>query len=373
VKTRPSVLAALTTIVVAVALLVPAYASAASPVLEFVAPGHSLPVRFTTESGSVRAVMAGFRYTVHCSASHGEGEITGPRTAVASYAFTGCVAEVGGRIETTCKTEGAGAEEITTGRINAELVYIDQARHQVGILLNPGGGTFISFRCSGEAAEGQGPFLSTVSPINTVTTSFATPLSETATVMTPNEYENARGETQLAIPLGTHGSGNPLVPIGVDAGIIVTPSVPVEVKAISAAEVEASQREEAAQKKSQEDAKQQEEVLNTLHQEEAANKRLQGEVSAQAAAIKSLQEEAAKKKLEEARKARSRRAQLLAKALKQCQRQPKRKRAACRAKAHKRYGVKKQTTAIATDAGVGGSSGLTPRAIAIIGAWCAYV
>ena len=63
-------------------LLVPAGANAASPVLEFVVPGDSLPVSFTTESGAVNAEMAGFKSLVHCTASHGEGELTGPRTTV---------------------------------------------------------------------------------------------------------------------------------------------------------------------------------------------------------------------------------------------------------------------------------------------------
>ncbi len=114
-------------------LLVPAGASAASPVLEFVVPGHSLPVSFTTESGAVSAEMAGFETLVECTASHGEGEITGPRATVSKYRLTGCTA--GGQ---ECESAGANAEEIKTGPIDADLVYIDQARREVGMLLNPG-------------------------------------------------------------------------------------------------------------------------------------------------------------------------------------------------------------------------------------------
>lgn len=58
-------------------------------VLEFVVPGKSLPISFTTSGGAVNAELANFETLVHCAASHGEGEITGTRTAVSSYVFTG--------------------------------------------------------------------------------------------------------------------------------------------------------------------------------------------------------------------------------------------------------------------------------------------
>jgi hypothetical protein len=337
-------------------LLVPAGASAASPVLEFVAPGHSLPVSFTTAGGEVTA--EGFSGAVMtCAHSSGQGEITGPRRAIAKYEFTEC--KTGSQ---KCKSEGAGAEEIKTGLIEAELVYIDQKNREVAVLLNPHGGTYMSFECGGTPARGEGPFLATGDPLNTETTSFATTLSKLGGVQAPDEYEGAGGEKLKAIPFGEKNNNLMLEPTGVESTITVTTAVPVEVRAITAEEVEVRQHEEA---------KKQEEALQTLEtalkkQEEALKKaeehakQLAGEakkheeeVTAQlAATVKKYQEEAAatKKQLEatekqlaaiEAKIQPPTRARLLAKALRACQKQPKKQRARCVASAHKKYGARK--------------------------------
>ena len=245
------------------------------------------------ESGAVNAEMAGFESLVHCAASHGEGEITGPRSTVSEYRLTGCVTERGSH--ESCKSAGANAEEITTGPIDAELVYIDQARHEVGMLLNPGGGTYIAFECGGVSAEGRGSFLAPVGPIDQASMSFTATLNQLDSVQTPDEYENENGEPLHAIPTGRKGTGK-FVPTGVEAAFTVRPSVPVEINAVTAQEIEAKQ-----------------------HEEEAA----------------------AKKKREEEEKAKSKpltRAQLLARALRECQQQPKKRRARCVASAHKKYG-----------------------------------
>jgi hypothetical protein len=330
----------------AMALLLgaPAGASAASPVLEFVAPGHGLPVSFTTESGPVIAEMAGFSSVVHCSSSHGEGEITDLRSAVAKYRFTGCVTKGGSNQK--CKSEGAQEEEIVTGAIEANLVFLDQAKREVAMLLNPGGGTYMSFECGGESAEGRGPFLAPVSPLGTATTTFTATLSQSGSVQTPDEYEGPFGERLKAVPEGRHGTSG-LVSTGVEATITIKASVPVEVKAMSVAEVEA---EEAAAKQ-REQKQREEEALSQKRQEEeaAAAHKHQEEAAAamkaqeEAAAATKAQEEA--KRREEARKhkvKRLTRGQLLAKALRQCRKEPKRRRARCVAQAHKRYGIKRR-------------------------------
>jgi hypothetical protein len=323
-------------------LLVPAGASAASPVLEFVAPGHSLPVGFTTAGGAVTA--EGFSGAVMtCAHSSGQGEITGPRRAVAKYEFTEC--KTGGQ---KCKSEGAAVEEIKTGSIEAELVYIDQAKHEVAVLLNPRGGTYMSFECGGIPARGEGPFLAPGSPLNTETTSFTTTLSKSAGLQTPNEYEGAGGEKIKAVPFGEKNNNLILEPTGVESTITVTTAEPVEVRAITAEEVETKQREEA---KKQEEAlqkleaalKKQEEALKKAeeHSKQAGEeaKKHEEELNAQITAIKKHQEEeAAKKKQEESKP--PTRAQSLAKSLKQCKKEPKTKRAQCIAKAKKKYGGK---------------------------------
>ncbi|HEX3517882.1 MAG TPA: hypothetical protein VHT29_02495 [Solirubrobacteraceae bacterium] len=329
-------------------LLVPAGASAATPVLEFVVPGHSLPVRFTTAGGEVTA--EGFSGAVMtCSQSSGQGEITGPRRAIAKYEFTECKTASPGSQK--CKSEGAGAEEIKTGLIEAELVYIDQKNHEVAVLLNPRGGTYMSFECGGVPARGEGPFLAPGAPLNTETTSFTTTLSKLGGVQAPDEYEGAGGEKLKAVPLGEKNNNFTLEPTGVESTITVTTAEPVEVRAITAEEVEARQHEEA---KKREEALQaletalekQEEVFKKAeeHAKQLAGeaKKHEEEVTAQLAAT-TKQLEATEKQLAviEAKTQPPTRAQLLAKALKVCQKQPKRQRARCIASARKRYGAKK--------------------------------
>jgi hypothetical protein len=283
VRVRLAIIAASATIVIA-ALLIPAGANAASPVLEFVPPGGSFPVSFATEGGPVIAELAGFSKVVHCTGSAGEGEITGPRTAVAKYEFTGCVAQTGSMVEAKCKSEGApNPEEIRTGSIAAELVYLDQAKREVGILLNPGGGIYMTFECGGESTEARGPFLSSVTPVDEAASSFTATLTESNALQTPDEYENAAGEKLKASPEGNR-EGMGWVTTGVASAITVHPNAPIEIRAITAAEVEAKQREAEARQHDEEAKaaaaaaakKQQEEVTAKKHHEEevaAANKK----------------------------------------------------------------------------------------------------
>jgi hypothetical protein len=245
--------------------------------------------------------MAGFANLVHCEASHGVGEITGPRSTVSEYTFTGCVTQRGSN--TKCHSEGAKEEEIKTGPIEAELVYIDQAKHEVAMLLDPGGGTYIAFECGGESAEGRGPFLAPGSPVNEEASVFTVTLSQSNSMQTPDEYEGAGGEKVKAIPMGRHGSGQ-LVTTGVEATFTVQTSAPVDVRAVSTEEVQAKQREEeaAATKLQEEEAaatkKRQEEeaAANKRQEEEASAKRRQEE---EASAKRRQEEEASAKKLKE--------------------------------------------------------------------------
>lgn len=339
-------------------LLVPAGASAASPVLEFVVPGHSLSeVSFTTESGAVKAQMAGFEVLVECKASHGQGVITGLRSTVSEYQLTGCSAAGGSE---KCKS-GANAEEITTGPIEGDLVWIDQAKDEVGILMNPSGGTYISFECGGESAEGKGSFLAPVSPLNQETTSFTATLTQSNSVQTPDGYEGEKGESLYTFPTGKRGSKNP-VPTGVEATFTIHSNLSGEIKAVTAQEVEAEQREEEAEELEEAlqtletTLKKQEEALKTAeeHTKQLAveAKRHEEEAGAQlAATVKKYQEEAAatKKQLEaterqlaamEAQSRQPTRAQLLKKALAQCEKKPKNRRPQCKAEAPKKYGHK---------------------------------
>jgi hypothetical protein len=322
----------------AVAMLgVPAGASAASPVLEFVAPGHSLSeVSVTTESGLVTAELAGSKLVLECAESHGQGEITGPRSVLVKYQFTKCEAHEPNKSHHPCQSVGAEKEEITTAPIEADLVWIDQAKHEVGMLLNPNGSPtqpYISFECSGEKAKGFGPFLSPGSPINQDVQEFTMTLKRAGSTQTVTKYEGEKGETLEAVPTGEKEESGQRVDTSVEMTVAVHTSVPVEVRAITAAEVEAKQREEEATAKK--------------HQEEAAKKKQEEEAAATAAAKKKQEEEAAKK-LQESKNTNPphksklpTRSQRLAKALKQCKKDKSKKaRALCVAKAEKKYGTR---------------------------------
>jgi len=170
-------------------------------------------------------------------------------------------------------------------------------------------------------------------------------------VQTPDEYENENGERVQAIPTGRR-NGNKFVPTGVELEMTVVTSVPVEVKATSTGEIEAKKHEEEVEQlqmtlsKLEEAFKQYEEHAKQTGQEA---KKHEEEANAQLAATVKKQQEAeatAKKAGEEVTKlhASLTRAQSLARALRQCEKQPKSQRARCVASADKRYGAKAAKT-----------------------------
>ena len=317
---------------------VPASASAASPVLEFVPSGAGFPIEFEAEGGEVTAALEGFTPVVHCTDSHGEGVITGPRSTLSHYVFTGCKAQGGSEDGNPCQSEGRASEEIVAEGIEAELVYIDQAKHEVGMLLNPSEGVYINFECGGEEVKGLGPFLAPVGPINQQATSFTADLFRSGAQQIPDEYENALGEKRSAIPMGERGS-HPLATTGVELSFTVQTSASLEIKAITAAEIEAKQHEdeaaaaEAAQKRQEEDAA----------TAAAAKKRQEEEAAAKAAAQKRQEEEAAvAAAMRELRKEQARLGRIRHKlrhfALKRCRRShSKHRRVRCERRVKKKY------------------------------------
>ncbi len=318
--------------------VVPAQAKAASPVLEFVSPASAFPIGFTADGGEVTAELADYDTLVHCADSEGEGEIVGPRAALAKYVFTGCGTQGGSEGGAQCKSEGANAEEIRTGTIEAELVYIDQAKHEVGMLLNPSGGIYMTFQCGGESVKASGPFLSPVGPINEQTMSFTATLSRSGATQTPSEYENAIGEKRNAIPMGERGA-NPPATTGVELSFAIETSASLEIKAITAAEIEARQREEeAAAAKRREDEESAAAAAVTRRQQEeaaaaaAAERRREEEAAAAAAAMRRQEEEAEAERL--------RRARLRSLGLSRCRKaESKRVRVRCERRVKRKYGA----------------------------------
>jgi ABC-type nitrate/sulfonate/bicarbonate transport system substrate-binding protein len=130
-------------------------------------------------------------------------------------------------------------------------------------------------------------------------------------VQTPNEYENALGEKRTAIPMGAR-EGHPQATTGVEPGFTIHTDALLQIKAITAAEIEAKQHEDEAAAA-------------------AAKKKRQEDEAAAAAAAKERKEEEAK--LDRVRRA------LLSSTLKQCRKAPsKHKRAQFEKRAKKKYG-----------------------------------
>lgn len=330
----------------AVAMAVgPTQASAATPVLEFAPPGGVFPVGFEAVGGEVTAAMAGIDSVVHCEESEGLGEVTGPRSAEGTYWFYGCETQGGSQAGKKCSSAGAEeVGEIESEEIDANLVFISQANHEVGMVLAPGGEIYMTFNCEGIAVTAYGPFVSPVGPVNQLTSSFTASLISNGSSQAPSSYENDSGGVIPAVPTGSWESGEKHA-TGVNLAFAVTtfsdtppdfPDVALEIRARSSADIEAEarQREEA---------------------EAAERKRQENEAAAKAAAAKRQQEEAAaaeaKKRAEEEARAKAKegakkpltRAERLQKALKQCRKlDSKEKRANCVRKAKNRYGAQKQ-------------------------------
>ena len=296
----------------------PASAKAASPVLEFVS-SSPFPIEFNADGGEVTAAMDGFDTVVHCSDSEGEGEVIGPRATLSEYVFTGCEGIEGGSHH-ECHSEGADPETIETEAIESDLVYLDQAKHEVAMLLNPGGGIYMDFECGSELVEARGPFLAPVDPINKVASSFTATLTSSGATQVPSEYENVLGEKRKAIPRGER-EGHAPATTGVDLSFTIHTSASLEIKAVSAAEIEAQQREEEAAVA----AKLQDAEAKAA---DAARKRREDEATAAGVARK-LQ--IAKGQLKHTR--------LLSKGLKRCAKiHSHRKRTRCERRVKKKYG-----------------------------------
>jgi hypothetical protein len=331
--------ACIAALIAALALTIaPAGAQAATPVLEFVpSAGASFPIFFEAEgTREVSARLNDFKPILHCTESEGEGDILGPRTAVGDYFFTGCTAREGLEPPVKCKSAGAEEEEIVAEDVDAELVFIDQTKHEVGMLLDPAGGIYMKFSCGGEPVEAKGPFVSPVGEINKAATVFSAILKRNGTEQFPHEYESFNGEKILAEPTGKRESSVKWEESAVELAFEVFTDSPLEIKAINSAEVQAKEEEAAAKKRQEDDAA-----------KAAADKKHQEEEAAKAAAAKKAQEDAAKakqadelrqKQLAQAKK----RAQKRTKALKQCRKlKTTQKRTRCEARVKKRFSAPK--------------------------------
>lgn len=315
------VIAALVAVLTAAAALAAprVEAAPASPILEFVAP--SFPVPFTAEGGAVTAVLANWDTVLHCDDSEGSGQITGPRSTVSHYVFTGCNTQGGEAGGAECHSAGAELEEIRSSEIKADLVYINQLTHQVGMLLAPDGGDYLTFDC-GIEVNAIGPFLSPVGPIDQVAQTFTATLARVGSTQVPDQYEGPGGELLPAVPTGEVGT-HPPAATGVELGFTVRTSVPIQIKALSSADIELARlNDELAT------------LATKRHEEQEAR-----DAAARTEADQRLREAiAAKKRQEERAREALQRGRKRAKRLRRCRKliHPAR-RTRCEEKATKRY------------------------------------
>lgn len=84
--------------------------------------------------------------TTECTKESVVGEVTGPKTEKWHTVYTSCKAE-----ETPCNTKGAKAGEIKTEELEAELVFLNSAKTEVGLRVKGKGkeGLLAQYECIG--------------------------------------------------------------------------------------------------------------------------------------------------------------------------------------------------------------------------------
>jgi hypothetical protein len=342
--------------------LTPAVADASPAVLEYVPAGQHFPVEFHTTSGPVSVELAGGAGTLDCTASSGIGQITGPRASNLEITYTGCTADAGAVKCQSTVTEG----EVESGRLQAELVYLNRAKQEIGVVLNPTGEKYAVYECSGSPgveAGASGAILARLEPVNQPGgMTFAESFDQLAGSQIPQEYETASGEKHMATPKSFLGETE--YQSGTQATDTVTTLEPVDIKVVAGLnpieEAEAKESEEQAREKKFDEASESAQTAQKQQQTEAAEKKLEeeqalaaaekhgAEAAAASTARRSREEEAkaATRKEQEEQAAKGgqgagktmTKAQLLAEALTACKKQSKSKRSKCEASARKRYG-----------------------------------
>lgn len=186
------------------------------------------------------------------------------------------------------------------------------------MLLAPHGGVYLTFDC-GIEVKAIGPFLSPVSPIDQLAQTFTATLARVGSTQVPDQFEGPGGEPLPAVPTGELGIHAPAA-TGVELGFTVHTAVPIQIKALSSADVELARlTEELAG------------LAAKRHQEQVAQ-----EAAARAAAEARLREEATRRQEELAQALQ--RARARTKALRRCRKlKPGTTRTRCQSRVKKKY------------------------------------
>jgi hypothetical protein len=222
-KSRIRNLGALTIAVFALLVIGAQAASAALP--EFRTGGAA--VSFTSTSGAGTLETVGGR-TVRCNTDSNEGEVANAKEARnVVVRFFNCTAE-GGLLN---------CGEIVTNPLNGTLYYLDKAKTEVGLDLEPeSGGNFTTFTCNGpfgieETLSVTGSVVGKITPINTLTNTFELSLKQTGGIQQYTGYYNEAG-TFVEDVLMTSGSGFETFgpeQSGEETSDTITTAIPIEI------------------------------------------------------------------------------------------------------------------------------------------------
>jgi hypothetical protein len=164
------------------------------------------PARFSF-TGNATTIESGTA-SVTCQAVGGSAEFL-PNELNGKLTLKGCSGKVSGIPIAHCTSSGAATGEIRTNELGDRLVYLSQAKHEVGMLFGAGEVTpFASFACGANNEVLKGSLLARISPVNTITAHFPIAAIGKGGVQELSQYEGEKGE-KLSAQLELSPGGGP--------------------------------------------------------------------------------------------------------------------------------------------------------------------
>lgn len=190
----------------------------------FTSEGTGGPYVLETKSGN----------KIECSTLSNTGKVTGLKTDTVKVLFDGCKSVLLDEPCTSTVPKGKEEGDIETTELASELVYINKAKKEVGIVLKPKGtANFTTFECSGIKIEVKGSVIGVITPINKLVTppaKFTLAFTQEKGVQKPTEYENEKGEKVKDV-LETSVAGGAFEESGENATVTLLYEEAAEIKA----------------------------------------------------------------------------------------------------------------------------------------------
>lgn len=190
-------------LVIAAMSVATASASATLPELSYTLP------EAISYSGGQMAFEGSTSTSVKCETVAGTTELSGFKQISSTLKLKGCNLSFFG-IPAKCSSAGAAEGEVVAKTVNARLEYISKAAHEVALILNYGGknSTIAAFKCGSEEEAIRGEVIAKITPIKTLTASFAIAFKGSKGTQELTQYENEKGEKMAvsSLELGTGGT-----------------------------------------------------------------------------------------------------------------------------------------------------------------------